>query len=186
MDKIRYSGKAKSTTKDLVLIAMFAVTTAALAQIAIPMPFTQVPISLATFAVFLSGGLLGAKRATAAQLVYVLLGVIGLPVFANFNGGFGVIAGPTGGYIVGYIATALIVGIAKDKFPHKRWCFVLCMVLGTIVCYTLGTAWFMFVSHNNIWSSLLMCVIPFLPGDLLKIILAIFVTERLSKLVKFN
>ncbi|WP_027400226.1 biotin transporter BioY [Anaerovorax odorimutans] len=182
------STKSNIRTFPIILCALFAALTAVCSAISIPIPFTPIPINLATLSIFLAGGLLGAKWGTISQVVYVLLGAIGLPVFHNFTGGFGIIAGPTGGYIVGYIAAAFLIGYLTDKFIFSKdnktsaiyVKLILSMVAGGILCYTLGTIWFMKLTGTSLIPALLSCVIPFLPGDLIKILIASFLTKRLK------
>lgn len=164
-------------TKVLTTSAMFVALTAICSQIQIPLP--MVPINLALFAVYLAGTILGPKYGTLSILTYILLGGIGAPVFAGFSGGFGKIVGPTGGYIIGYILVALIVGLITMKFGYSWWKLSLAMILGLFACYFVGTAWFMYITGNSLAVSMTYCVIPFLPGDAIKIILATALTMRL-------
>lgn len=168
------------TVKDLIWIAMFAAVTAVLSQISVPLPFTPVPINLATFSVFMAGGLLGAEKGAISQLVYVLLGAAGVPVFANFTGGFAKLAGPTGGYIAGYILAAFIIGLIINKMPKTVFSYAFAMIIGAICYFSLGTVWFMFLMKTNLLSALTMCVLPYMPGDLIKIGLAAFLVKRLE------
>lgn len=173
----------KSNLLDLVYIAMFAAIITICAQIQIP---TTVPFTLQTFGVFAAGGLLGWKRGTLSVIVYVLLGLAGVPVFAGFTGGIGILAGPTGGYIIGFIFTALIVGIMSDKLGRKIWVLAVSMVLGLLVCYAFGTAWFMVTVEGGmgLYSALGLCVFPYLPFDAAKIAVAVVLVNRLNKIVK--
>ncbi len=173
-----------SKTKQLIICSLFAALTAILSQISIPLPFTPVPINLATLSVLLAGALLGKKVGAISQVVYALLGVIGLPVYANFMSGIGVILGPTGGYIIGYIIAAFVVGIIIEKSNNSLMTYIFSMCLGMISCYILGTAWFMYVTGNNLMSSLVMCVFPFIPGDIIKIILGAFLAKRLHNKIR--
>lgn len=166
-------------TRSLILCALFAALTAVLSQIAIPIQ--PVPVNLATFSVFVAGGVLGAKRGAASQGIYVLLGAIGLPVFSSFRGGLGTLVGPTGGYIVGYIAAAWLVGLLSARCREKGYWFALSMVGGLALCYLLGTAWYMAVAHTGLVESLLLCVVPFLPGDAAKIAVAALLVPVLRK-----
>ncbi len=175
--------KLKLTTKDIIVIAMFAALTAVLSQIIIPLPFTPVPLSLATLSIFIAGGLLGATKGGMSQLIYVLLGAVGVPVFAGFSGGFGVITGPTGGYIFGYVAGAFVIGLLMLKLPKKVWGYGIAMIFGIVTCYVIGTAWFMRLMGRGLLESLGMCVFPYIPGDLLKIALAATLVKRLGGLV---
>ena len=159
-------------TRNLILCALFAALTAVLSQIAIPIQ--PVPVNLATFSVFVAGGVLGAKRGAISQAVYVLLGAVGLPVFSSFSGGMGILFGPTGGYIVGYVAAAWLVGLLSARCHGKAYWFALSMAGGLALCYLLGTAWYMVVS-------LLLCVVPFLPGDAAKIAVAALLVPVLRK-----
>lgn len=169
-------------TREMILCALFAALTAVFSQLAIPL--APVPINLATFSVFLAGGLLGAKYGALSQLVYVLLGAFGLPVFTGMSGGFGRIMGPTGGYIAGYVAAAFLTGFLISKLPRGFWSCVLAMVAGLAACYALGTLWFVQLTGNPLSSALTICVIPFLPGDAAKITLASLVTVRLKDRLK--
>lgn len=174
----------KVKTKDIILCALFAALTGVLSQISIPLPFTPVPINLATIGPFLAGGLLGAGRGAVSQAVYAILGIVGIPVFAGFTSGLGILVGPTGGYILGYVAAAMIVGLILGKKSDKIYKFIIAMVLGLAACYGLGTMWFMFVTGNGVSESLLLCVVPFLPGDVIKIMLSSYLALKLKKQVQ--
>ena len=158
----------RSKTYDMVYIAVFAVLIAICSWISIPM---TVPFTLQTFAVFLAVGVLGGKRGSLAVLIYILLGAVGIPVFAGFSGGIGVLLGNTGGYIIGFLFSALLMWL--------------------IVCYAIGTVWFMVVYAQNsgavgLATVLGWCVIPFIIPDLVKIALALTLSKRLSKALKLN
>ena len=168
-------------TIDLVYIGLFAALIAVCAWIAIPL---TVSVTLQTFAVCLTAGLLGWKRATLTTIVYLLLGIIGLPVFTGFNSGLAAATGPTGGYIVGFIFTALIVGFAVEKVGRKIWQNVVFMVIGILVCYLFGTVWFVIAYKVSFVSALSTCVIPFLLPDAVKIVLAAVLVNRLKRFVK--
>ena len=147
------------------------------------------PINLATFAIFMAAGLLGHKYGTISMIVYVLLGAAGVPVFAGFSGGFGVIAGPTGGYIIGYILTAFITGIIIEAFHKKDVSkgkpapsyplLIAAMTAGLAACYLLGTIWFIHLTGWTIGKALMTCVVVFLPGDAIKIIAASLLIKKL-------
>ena len=164
----------KLTTYELVLCAFCAAVTCILAPLSVPLA-GEVPISLATFAVLLSGILLGGKLGALSQIVYVLLGSVGVPVFAGWTGGIGITLGVTGGYIIGYIPMALAAGLLYHRFGRnksgirKYAVMLVSMVLATAVLYILGTAWFILQTGMTLGASLAACVIPFLPGDLIKI-----------------
>lgn len=167
------------TTKKMILYALFAALTAICSMILIPLPFTPVPINLATLSVFLAGGLLGSKGGAISQIVYVILGAIGLPVFAGFNGGFGVITGPTGGYIIGYVAAAWLTGFMIEKLGQGYYKSIISMIIGLAACYTLGTLWFMYITSTGLAAALMMCVVPFLIGDGIKIAAGSILVKKL-------
>lgn len=177
----------KSTFKslELVYVAVCAALMAVCSWISIP---TVVPFTLQTFAVFLAVGILGGKLGTLAVLVYILLGAVGVPVFAGFSGGLGVLVGPTGGYIIGFIFSALVMWLIEKLAGRKLWVLGLSMALGLIVCYAFGTAWFMVQYANNgnpisLATALGWCVIPFIIPDVIKIALALFMSKVLRKVV---
>lgn len=173
----------KITTKNIILCAIFAALTAILSQISIPLPFTPVPINLAMISVFIAGGLLETKVSAISQLVYVIIGAIGVPVYANFTGGLGILVGPTGGYIVGYIITTIIIGVIVKRLGNSIYSYTVAMVVGILGCYFVGTVWFMYITQNGLIEALIMCVVPFLIGDMLKIILSVFLVKKLKKYV---
>ena len=146
---------------------------AALICIAGPLviPVGPVPLSLATFAVYLAGAILGKRRGTAAVGLYLMIGLIGVPVFSGFSGGFQKLAGVTGGYLVGYLPCAFLSGAGAESAERKAkgWILPGMMAAGTAVLYVTGTAWFMIQTGNTLGAALGLCVIPFLAGDALKI-----------------
>ncbi|MBQ9010678.1 MAG: biotin transporter BioY [Clostridia bacterium] len=167
----------QQTTRDIAIMAFFAALTAICSQIQIPLPY--VPINLALFAVHLCGILLGSRRAVIAETVYLLLGLIGLPVFTALTGGPGVLLGKTGGYLIGYLLCAFVDGqVAGRNIP--LWRMALQMLVGTTACYLFGTLWFIFLTKMSLMLSLSYCVIPFIPGDLIKIGLAALLAGRLA------
>lgn len=175
--------KTNENTFRLVLTAMFAAVLAVASWISVPLPFTPIPINLATLAVSLTGALLGYKYGSLSVLVYLLLGAVGVPVFAGFTGGLGHIAGPTGGYIVGYLTSAFICSLIiniLDKEGTKWWGTAIAVFAGTLSCYILGTIWFIVLTHNTLAASLTMCVIPFLPGEVFKFVAAVILVAALK------
>ena len=178
------TGRAeRGKTYDMAYIGIFAVIIAVCSWISIP---ATVPFTLQTFAVFLSVALLGGKRGTMSVVIYILLGAIGVPVFAEFTGGLGIIMNNTGGYIIGFLFSALVMWAAESLFGRKLWVQAVSMVVGLAVCYAFGTAWFMFVYMRDAGAVGLMtvlgwCVIPFIIPDLVKIGLALMFGRMLRK-----
>ncbi|MEZ4357483.1 MAG: biotin transporter BioY [Eubacteriales bacterium] len=163
----------------LISCALFAALTAVLAQIQVPL--YMVPINLALITVYLSGTLLGAKYGSLSMFLYVIIGALGIPVFAGFAGGLGVLFGKTGGYIIGYIIAAFLIGLLSNFWGFTFLRLLYAMIIGTLSCYLVGTLWFMFVTKIDLWASLTYCVFPFVLGDLVKMILAASLTLRLRK-----
>lgn len=168
-------------TRSLVTVGMFAAIICVFAPFTVPVG--PIPISLATFAIYLAAAVLGGKKGTAAVAVYILIGSVGIPVFSGFGAGIGKILGVTGGYIVGYIPCAYVAGTIIDRFQDKRIYYPIALILGTAVLYIFGTVWFMFQTGNSLYDSLIACVIPFLIGDAVKIAVASAVSIKLRSYV---
>lgn len=171
----------RGKTYDMVYIGVFTVLIAVCSWISIP---AAVPFTLQTFGVFMAVEVLGGKRGTMAVLVYILMGAVGIPVFAGFQGGIGVIFNTTGGYIVGFLCSALIMWAAESLFGKKPLVRLLSMAAGLIACYVLGTIWFMVVYGRTTGAVGLMtvlgwCVIPFIIPDLVKIGLAYVISRKI-------
>ena len=160
-------------TQVLTRSALFIAVTAVCSWISIPIPGTSVPINLATFAVILAGLMLGSRDGAIAMLVFLALGAIGVPVFHSF----------TGGFLIGYIALAFFAGLAAKESEHPVRNYILFTVIGEVVLYALGSAWFIFQAGSNIQTALMACVVPFLPGDAVKMVLAYLVAGRLKKVI---
>lgn len=178
----------QTKTYDLVYISVFAVIIAICSWISIP---SAVPFTLQTMGVFVTLGLLGGKRGTIAVSIYILLGAIGIPVFSGFAGGIGVLIGKTGGYIVGFLFSALVMWGYEKLFGRKKLVLAISMITGLIICYAFGTLWFMFVYAKNtgaigLWTVLGWCVFPFIIPDLLKIAMAMFLTNTLSRTILYK
>lgn len=177
----------KSTTKDLVFIALS--TTIIIVCSFISIPF-YVPFTMQTFAIFTIIGLFGTKKAFVSVSLYLLLGAIGLPVFSGFRGGVGNLLGVTGGYLIGFLLTCLISGFLLSFFKKQKKAnvvtFCISMALGLIVCYAFGTAWYIVLYTNStgsvsITSVLSLCVFPFLLPDALKMGLSYYVIKVAKK-----
>ena len=157
----------------IYLLAMTAVMTAVTCVLApMAIPIGPVPISLTNLVIYISLYLLGWKLATVSYLVYILIGIVGMPVFSGFMGGLGKVAGPTGGYIVGFLPMAVIAGLCISR-SGSRIVHLLGMIAGTAVCYAFGTAWYCFISGTGWIPALSTCVFPFLPFDLIKMIVTL-------------
>lgn len=167
-----------SLTK-LILTALFTGLIVVSAQIIIPL---AVPFTLQSLGIFLASGILGWKQGMLSVALYIMLGVIGLPVFSGFQGGLGVLFGVTGGYIWGFLPTAFIVGIVCEKVSRKKSVMALAMASGLIVCYLLGTIWYSVYTSTAFISALAVCVAPFLIADIAKIVVVISIIKKLEKI----
>ena len=155
--------------RDVLLILSFSVVTALSAQIAFYIG--PVPITGQTFAVLLAAALLGSRRGALSQLTYLGMGAMGAPIFAGWHGGIGVLMGPTGGYLIGFVAAAFVVGfLAERGWDRRFWSMALAMLIGNIVIYAFGLPWLAnFVPSGSVLAAGLY---PFIPGDLTKLVLA--------------
>lgn len=163
----------KISTSTMAVVALMTAVLCVLSPFSIPIG--PIPLSLATFVLYLAVMILGGKKAAAVCLLYLLIGFVGLPVFSGFQGGPAKLFGPTGGYFLGYLLLTVIAGFFVDKFPKKRSLCLLGCVLGTIACYGVGTLWLAFQMKINFTNALLVGVIPFLAGDVMKIGIAVWI-----------
>lgn len=175
--------KGKMTTAQMTVTALMTAVTCILGPMALPIPISPVPISLTNLVIYFMAYILGAKLSLISYVLYLLLGTVGLPVFSGFSGGLGKLAGPTGGYLVGFIFLAAIAGYAVEKFPGKLWVHAIGMVLGTAVCYAFGTVWLAGQLGISFTAGLGVGVIPYLPGDTAKIILALIFGPQIKKAI---
>ena len=177
----------KFRTKDLCYMALMAVLIAVCSWISIQ---TVVPFTLQTFAVFCALELLGGARGTIAVAVYLLLGAVGVPVFAGFTGGLGILLGSTGGYLLGFLLTGLVYWLF-ERLGHSLWLRVAALLLGLALCYAFGTLWFIEVYSRangplSVMTALGWCVLPFLVPDGLKLALALLLSARVKPLLKLE
>ena len=171
-------------TRDMALCALFAALLAICAWLVIPIG--DVPFTLQTFGVFAALGLLGGKRGTIAIAIYLLLGAVGVPVFAGFRGGIGTLFGTTGGYLVSYLFMGLIVMLAEKLFGDRTIVFLIAGVIALAVCYAFGTAWFVVAYARTAgpisWAAAIgKCVLPFVLPDLAKLALAVLLRDRVLR-----
>lgn len=144
-------------------------------------PIGLVPISLITLVIFLALYVLGMKKGALSVIIYLLVGLSGIPVFSGFTSGPSQLLGPTGGYLMGFFFMAAVAGFFIDRFPDQWFLCALGMILGTLICYVFGTAWLAHQAHMTISAALAVAVFPFVPGDLAKIALAAYLGPKLRK-----
>ncbi|MBR6788619.1 MAG: biotin transporter BioY [Clostridia bacterium] len=168
------------TAQQITKVALFTAIITICGPLTIPIGV--VPLSLCSLAVMITACSVGFIGSSVATATYLLLGGIGLPVFSGFSGGFGVLVGPTGGYLLGYLIMAIITSIISRK---KRLLFyAVACAMGTLALYSCGTAWFVAQTGTDFLSALALTVLPFLPFDAVKIIVASVVGDRLNKIIK--
>ncbi|MEE1197118.1 MAG: biotin transporter BioY [Lachnospiraceae bacterium] len=162
--------KTKLTLQELCSIAVFTAVLVIMAQICIPMPF-GVPMTMQTFAVTLTGIVLGPRNGTISVFIYLLLGAVGVPVFTGFNGGLQAFWGPTGGFLLSFPIMAFLAGLGAEH-RRKKGLFPICIILGTVVNFAAGTLLFCLLTHSTILVGFSTCVLPFIPTTAIKTILA--------------
>lgn len=161
-------------TNKMALCGLFAALLCICAWLAIPLG--DVAVTMQTFGIFLCLLLLGGKYGSLSIFLYLLMGAVGLPVFARFQGGLGILLGPTGGYIWGFGVAALLywcISKAVGQIPA--------LILGLVLCYTLGSLWYLLYAGGGLWAVLIRCVLPFLVPDAVKLILAVTLYKQLKK-----
>lgn len=174
-------GKGKIKAKDMTMVALVTAALCIISPFSIPIPISPIPITMALYAIYLGSIILGKARGVMSTLIYLLLGMVGLPVFTGFSGGLQKLAGPTGGYLIGYIFLAFFTGLFVEKYPGRLRMYFLGGVIGLVFCYAFGTAWFLFQYDVGVQAALVMCVLPYIPFDLVKLILAILVGQQVRK-----
>ena len=168
--------------KDIVMVAFMAAVMAVLSPISLPIG--PVPISLATFAVCLSATVLGKNLSTLAYLLYLLLGIFGLPVFSNYEAGLAKLLGPTGGYLIGMIFLSYLGGLGLERFSKEPLLQYAFFLLGMLFCYILGTLWLARLLSFSFFKALAVGVIPFIIPDCIKVFLAVELGKRMKKSLK--
>lgn len=169
--------------KQLTLIGLIAAILCILSPFKIPLFFTPIPLTLSVFAVLLTAYLLPPTQAFLAVVIYLCIGLVGLPVFSGFRSGFSALVGPTGGYLIGYLPLVWISSYCVH-FQKKDAITILGMILGLIILYTMGTLWFSISKSMSIADSLTLTALPFIPFDFLKIIMAHIVGKSVRERTK--
>ena len=168
------------SVQKMAIIALMTAVLCILAPISIPIFISPVPVSLGVLAVYLTAYVLSPLDATISVIIFILLGTFGLPVFSGYSGGLSKLVGPTGGYIIGFLFTVYI----SSLFIHMKKGIiydVIGMITGLALCYILGTIWFSYQQGKGFIASLLLCVVPFLIGDAIKIIVAVILGTQINK-----
>lgn len=182
---------------ELTEIALMSGVFCVLAPVAMPIPFSPVPITFGTFILYLTAAVLGCRKGVISVAVYLLIGLAGLPVFSGFTAGFTKLLGPGGGYMIGYLPAALLIGwlvdmaVKKGKMSGARWkqglVFAGIFFCGAFLCYSFGTVWFLCVMDGSytLGQALLVCVVPFLPFELIKIVMAAVLLPTVRNMLRY-
>ena len=179
------SGHSKLSIRQMAFIGVITAAICILAPLSIPIG--PVPISLTNLVLYIALYVIGTKNTLISYAIYLLIGLVGLPVFSGFTGGFAKLAGPTGGYLIGFLPMVLIAGMIISKSKGKKYIDFLGMLAATCVCYALGTIWLSVSTGMSFNAALLAGVIPFIPGDVIKMIIAMLLGSKLKKqLSKFT
>ena len=169
----------------LTTIGLFTAILCILGPIAIVLPFSPVPVSLGTLGVLLACLLLGARNGLLCTALYLLLGLVGLPVFAGFTGGVGRLLGPTGGYLIGYLFLAVIGGQLAERWKKHLLFQALGLFIGMLFCYLFGTLWLTYQAGMEFQTALWVGVIPYVPFDVAKIAAALVIYSKTKERLKW-
>ncbi len=168
-------------TKTITTIALFTALLCIIAPTTIPIPISPVPLSLATFVIYFSSNILGYKKGLLCCLIYFIIGLAGVPVFSGFSGGISKLAGPTGGYLIGYFFIAFFTGFFAEKFSYSLVMQFIGMVIGTVFLDFFGTMWLASLTHTTFLQAAVSAVLPFLLGDIAKMVVAIVLAPLTKK-----
>lgn len=172
--------------KNLTLRAILAAAICVIAPLSIPSG--AIPVTLASLIIYVVSACTQVKFSVPAVTIYILLGCFGLPVFSGFTGGFQIVSGITGGYIISYVPCSAVISLLCGKFGNKKIIIPLSMILATLICYVCGTLWYAFQTDSTFLASVPVCVLPFVPGDILKITAAtcicVALRPKLDKILK--
>lgn len=170
----------KLSLKDLITCGIFVAVIAVLAQISIVLPFSPIPFTMQVFGVCLVATILGRKKGFITLMVYILLGSIGIPVFAAYSSGPTALFGKTGGFILAFPLMALLIGYVSEKYRKTPY-VIGSMILALILCYAIGTIYFSFITKIPIQKAVIFTVIPYIPLDLVKVVMASLIGVQVRK-----
>lgn len=173
------STNKKLTTYNMILTALFAAIMCILGPNSIPIG--PVPVSFTNLVIYLSVMLIGTKLGTLSYGIYFLLGLVGLPVFSGYSGGLQKIAGPTGGFLIGFFIMSIVAGLFLKFFPNNMIMIFIGLLLSTALAYAFGTVWFVIMMHTDVMTALSACVFPFIIGDIVKMLIALIIGMNIRK-----
>ncbi|WPC44013.1 biotin transporter BioY [Clostridium sp. JS66] len=176
----------KLTIRDIIYSSLLATIISILGYVIIPLPFTPIPITGQSLAVMLAGCVLTPFQAGLSMFTFLLLGCVGIPVFSGGRAGIGTLLGPSGGYFIGYLLGAIVISILTRKNKSLTGMLAGCVIGGIVLVHIIGAAWLGFITNIGIKKAFITGSLPFLLGDLLKAIVATFISSRLNKELKRN
>lgn len=174
------------SVRDLSYISLFTTLIAVSGYILIPLPISTVPVTAQTLAVMLTGSLLPARHAATSLIIFLLMGAVGLPVFSGGTAGLGIIVGKTGGYLIGFLAGAVFISLLKGEKPSFLRLLIVNAIGGILVVYAFGVSWLNYVTGIGLTNAVIFGALPFLPGDIVKIVISVLISLRLSGHIKLN
>ena len=172
---------SKVNTRQMALTGLLAAMICIFGPLSLPLPVSPVPVTLATYAIYFTIYVAGARRSTISVLIYLLIGLVGLPVFSSFGSGPAKLFGPTGGYLIGYLFMTVISGFVIDRWGKNVVFSFLGMLLGTAALYLVGTLWLGYQMGLRFSVALAQGVIPYIPGDVVKMVLAVITGSQVRK-----
>jgi len=175
----------RNEVTDFVYAALFAALIAVLGMISIPLPISPVPVTGQSLAIMLAGSILTVRQAAFSVITFLLIGAVGVPVFAGMTGGIGILVGPRGGYLLGFLVGAIVIALSKGQ-SNSKWRLALAnMVGGIVIVYAFGVVWLNFVTGMGLEKAFMIGALPYIPGDLFKVfvatVIAVAVNKQLSK-----
>lgn len=172
-------------TKRMIYISLCTAVLSIVSPFSIPLPFSPVPFTLSLLAIFVISAILEPKDACIAVVLYMLLGMVGLPIFSGFQGGIQKLVGPTGGYLIGYLAIVFCASFAY-RLKGSRIYYIFGMLLGTVICYIFGSIWLSHQAGLTLMQALFMGVIPYIPADVIKLTAAAVVAPELVNRLSYK
>ncbi|SCJ97492.1 Biotin ECF transporter S component BioY2 [uncultured Clostridium sp.] len=172
----------KNKVRDITAIGLMVALLCISSYIAFPLPFTPIMITSQTIIINLIALTMNTKNGVLSIIVFYLIGAIGLPVFSGGRSGVGTLIGPSGGYFLGFLLTVLVISLIKGKNLNFKKSIILTMFVGMIIIYVCGAAWMGYYNGLSFMENLKVSILPFIPGDLIKCVLASFIAVRINKI----
>lgn len=171
----------RNEVTDFVYAALFAALIAVLGLISIPLPISPVPVTGQSLAIMLAGSILTVRQAAFSVITFLLIGAVGVPVFAGMTGGIGILVGPRGGYLLGFLVGAVVISLLKGQ-NNNKWRLAFANIAGgIIVVYAFGVVWLNLVTGMGLEKAFMVGALPYIPGDLFKVLVATFIAIAVNR-----